>query len=44
MNDIPWATNASTTVVEYENDTFRLVEYSIDHYMGDLVTALPEDV
>lgn len=44
MKDIPWASNASTTVAEYENGAFRLIEYSIDHYMGDLVTALPDDV
>lgn len=44
MGAIPWASNASVTHVEYENGQFRLVQYSIDHFMGDLVTALPEDV
>ena len=44
MGAIPWASNASTTVAEYENGEFKLVQYSIDHYMGDLVTALPDDV
>lgn len=42
--DAPYPSNASTTVAEYENGRFKLVQYSIDHYMGDLVTALPEDV
>lgn len=42
--DIGYASNASTTVAEYENGEFKLVQYSIDHYMGDLVTALPDDV
>ena len=42
--NVPYPSNASTTVAEYENGEFKLVQYSIDHYMGDLVTALPEDV
>lgn len=40
----PYPSNASTTVAEYENGAFKLLQYSVDHYMGDLVTALPEDV
>lgn len=44
MSHIPWATNASVTHAEYENGQFRLMEYSIDHFMGNLVTALPSDV
>ena len=42
--DAPYPSNASTSVAEYENGEFKLLQYSIDHYMGDLVTALPEDV
>ena len=42
--DAPYPSNASTTVAEYENGKFKLVAYSIDHYMGDLITALPDDV
>ena len=44
MGNIPWATNASVTHAEYENGAFRLVEYSIDDFMGSLVTALPNNV
>ena len=44
MGAIPWASNASVTHAEYENGQFRLVAYSIDHFMGSLTTALPEDV
>lgn len=44
MGKIPWATNASVTHAEYENGKFRLIEYSIDHFMGALTTALPADV
>ena len=42
--NVGYASNASTTIAEYENGAFKLVQYSIDHYMGDLVTALPDDV
>ena len=44
LKDVPWAANASTTTLEWENGTFRLVEYSREDYMGDLVTKLPEGV
>lgn len=44
MGEIPWATNASVTHAEYEAGEFRLVAYSVDHFMGSLVTALPDDV
>ena len=44
MGAIPWASNASVTHAEYENGRFRLVAYSIDHFMGELTTALPADV
>ena len=44
LKDVPWAANASTTTLEYENGSFRLVEYSREDYMGDLVTKLPENV
>lgn len=40
----PYPSNASTTIAEYENGEFKLVQYSIDHYMGNLVTVLPADV
>ena len=35
---------SESTVKYEENGQFNLVQYSIDHYMGELVTALPEDV
>lgn len=40
----PYPTNASVTHAEYEDGKFRLIEYSIDHFMGDLITALPSNV
>lgn len=42
--DVPYASNASVTHAEYEDGQFKLIEYSIDHFMGNLVTALPDDV
>ena len=44
LKEIPWAANASTTTLEYENGAFRLVEYSREDYMGALVTKLPDGV
>ena len=44
LKDIPWAANGSATTLEYENGSFRLVEYSREDYMGALVTKLPENV
>ena len=44
LKDIPWAANGSATTLEYENGSFRLVEYSREEYMGALVTKLPENV
>lgn len=42
--DVPFASNASVTHAEYEDGQFKLIKYSIDHFMGNLVTALPDDV
>ena len=44
LKDVPWAANGSATTLEYEEGAFRLVEYSRDEYMGELVTKLPEGV
>lgn len=44
LKDIPWAANGSATTLEYEDGSFRLVEYSREEYMGALVTKLPENV
>lgn len=44
IGEIPWPANASTTTLEYENGCFRMVEYSREDYMGELVTKLPDDV
>ena len=40
IKDIPWASNASVTKVEYDDDKFKLIEYSYDSFMGDLTTTI----
>lgn len=40
MRDIPWMSNASVTHAVYEDGKFRMIEYSRDDFMGDLVTVL----
>ncbi len=44
MKNVPWASNASVTHAEFEDGKFRVVEYSIDHFQGELVTKLPKSV
>ena len=44
MKNIPWVSNASVTIVEFENDTFRIVTPGYDKHLGDLRTALPKNV
>lgn len=41
---IGYPSNASLSIATYEDGEFSMVDYSIDHYMGELITALPEDV
>ena len=35
---LPWASNASSTVIEYENGKFTVKAYGYDKYMGKLAT------
>jgi hypothetical protein len=42
--EVPWASNASVTKVKFEDETFTLLDYSIDHFMGELSTRLPKGV
>jgi len=41
---IPWPSNASVTKAELDGQRFRLLEYSVDHFMGKLATRLPYNV
>lgn len=44
MKDIPWVTNASTSVFEYENGKFTEASIGYDEYLGDVVTKFPSNV
>lgn len=43
MGNVPWATNSSVSRVEYENGRFRLLEYGINHFLGDQITQQPNE-
>ena len=44
IDEIPWPSNASVSVLYYDNGSWSCGEYSIDEHMGELRTFLPEDV
>lgn len=44
LAQIPWPSNASVTKVSYDGNRFQLLEYSVDHFMGELATHLPDNV
>ena len=44
MENIPWVTNASVTVLEYDEGMWRITELSKDEHLGELRTALPKNV
>ena len=43
VRNIPWPSNASVTHLQYDNKQLKVVAYSIDDFMGELVTRLPDD-
>ena len=44
IKDIPWASNASVTRAEYSDGVFRMVDYGVDSFLGDMVTIPPDNV
>ena len=44
MVKIPWVSNASVSIFEYENGTFRPLKVDDASYLGDLKTSLPPNV
>ena len=44
MENIPWVSNASVTVIEYNRGTWRVVAASIDKHLAELKTVLPTNV
>lgn len=44
FKDVPWAGNASITEAIYDGESFNLVKYGENDFMGDLATKLPANV
>lgn len=44
MQQIPWVSNASVTVAEYDSGTWTLGDVSIDAHLAELKTSLPDNV
>ena len=44
LSDMPWATNASITELDYEDGKFSLVKFSFDDYLGELKTGMPKGI
>ena len=43
-DNIPYASNASVTIYEYDDGKYKLKKRNIDDFMGDLITKLPSEV
>ena len=44
MHNIPWVSNASVTVAEYDGNAFSITVPGYDAHLGNLRTALPKNV
>lgn len=44
MKDVPWVTNASFSIFEYDNGEWYCREVSHDEHLGELRTSLPKNV
>ena len=44
MKNIPWVSNASVSVFEYENNVWNILKISEDSHLGELKTTLPKNV
>ncbi len=44
MTHVPWASNASLNIFDYEDGRFQAVALSVDDHLGDLSTTLPPNV
>lgn len=42
--EVPWVTNASLSIVNYENGEFTIVKMGEDSYLGDMRTAMPKGI
>ena len=44
IQEIPWANNASVTEIEYSDGEYKIVNYGMDYFLGNISTGLPNDV
>lgn len=44
IEENPWPSNASVSVLYYDNGSWSCGDYSLDKHMGELCTYLPNDV
>ena len=44
MENIPWVSNASVTVLEYNNNEWKIIAVSKDEHLAELKTVLPSNV
>lgn len=44
MENIPWVSNASITILEYEDPTWKIIAESVDEHLAELKTVLPANV
>ena len=44
IQSVPWASNASVSHAVWNGERLTMEAYSIDHFLGELVTALPDRV
>ena len=44
MENIPWVSNASVSVFEFDGASWRILSLSVDEHLGDLRTTLPKNV
>ena len=44
MQEIPWVSNASLTVFEYEDNKWSLIEAGIDKHLSECATTIPTKV
>lgn len=44
MAEIPWVKNASISIFEYENGTFKIIQKDLTDHLGDMKTGLPKNV
>lgn len=44
MKDVPWVTNASVTMAEYDDGIFNLISVGDDAHLNEIRTELPKNV